>query len=101
MQQQKWEKENGNYEVNFKQEGKSISAIIMGDGTIVETETVIPIRELPANVRSYAKDHYNDAIIKESSKIEKVNGDLNFEALVNGKDIMFDANGQFIQEAQD
>ena len=73
----------------------------MGDGTIVETETDIPIRELPANVRSYVKDHYDDATIKEASKIEKANGDLNFEVLVKGKDIMFDANGQFIQEAQD
>jgi hypothetical protein len=78
-----------------------MSAIIMGDGTIVETETDIPVSELPANVRSYVKDHYNDATIKEASKIEKANGDMNFEALVNGKDIMFDANGQFKQEAKD
>ena len=69
----------------------------MGDGTIVETETDIPITELPANM----DHHYNDATIKEASKIEKANGDLNFEVLIKGKDIMFDANGQFIQEAQD
>ena len=52
-------------------------------------------------MRSYVNDHYNDATIKEASKIERANGAMNFEALVNGKDIMFDANGQFIQEAQD
>ena len=74
--------------------------LLKGDGTIVETETDIPVSALPSNARSYVKDHYNEATKNKRQKL-KSHGDLNFEALVNGKDIMFDANGQFIQEAQD
>jgi len=96
-----WEKENDNYEVNFKQNGKSSSAIIKTDGTIIETETDISINELPQGVESYIKDHYKAGKIKEASKIVKANGDVIFEALVGGKDLMFDSNAKFIEAVKE
>jgi hypothetical protein len=45
--------------------------------------------------------HYSGAPIKEASKIVKTNGEVNYEALVNGKDVMFDSNGKFIKVAKD
>ena len=97
----KWEKEDGNYEVNFKQNGKSSSAVIKTDGTIIETETDISINELPQGAQSYIKDHFKAAKIKEASKIVRANGDVIFEALVNGKDLMFDSNGKFIEAVKE
>jgi hypothetical protein len=97
----KWEKEKGNYEVNFKKEGKSMSAVINEAGTITETETDIAVNALPQAVQSYLKTHYKGAKIKEAAKIEKANGEVNYEAEVNGKDVMFDSNGKFIEEAKD
>jgi len=96
-----WEKEDGNYEVNFKQNGKVMSAVIQKNGTIVETETDIAISDLPASTQSYVKEHYSGAKIKEASKIVKANGEVNYEALVNGKDVMFDTNGKFIKVAKE
>jgi len=96
-----WEKENGNYEVNFKQAGKTMSAVIEKNGTIVETETDIPVTDLPRAVRDYMKAHYAGVKVKEAAKIVKANGDVNYEAEVNHKDVIFDVNGKFIKEAKD
>jgi len=96
-----WEKENRNYEVNFKQAGKTMSAVIEKNGTIVETETVIPVSDLPQPASNYMKEHYKGTKIKEAAKIVKRNGEVNYEAEINHKDVVFDANGKFIKEAKD
>ena len=77
-----------------------MAAIIEDDGMIVETETDIPISPFSSDAQSFVRDYYKGVTIKEDLRIEKGNEDLNFEALANGKDIRFDANSKFIQEAQ-
>jgi len=96
-----WEKENGNYEVNFKQAGKTMSAVIEKNGTIVETETAIPASDLPQSASAYIKEHYKGAKIQEAAKIVKAGGEVNYEAEINHKDVVFDANGKFIKEAKE
>src|SRR6185369_2705674 len=96
-----WEKEGKNYEVNFKQDGKTMSSVIDKNGTIIETETDMAIKDLPQSAQNYLKEHYKDAKIKEASKIVKANGEVNYEALINGKDVMFDVNGNFIKAAKE
>jgi hypothetical protein len=97
----KWEKEDGNYEVNFKSGGQSMSAVIEPNGSIIETETDIRIADLPTKVTAYITEHYPGKQIKEASKIIKADRSVNYEAAVNGKDVIFDANGKFIKEAKD
>ncbi len=97
----KWEKENGNYEVNFKKDGTSMSLLIQPNGSIIETEMDIKIDDLPAVALAYLKEHYPGKNIKEAAKITKADRSLNYEAEVNGKDVIFDANGKFIKEAKD
>jgi len=96
-----WEKEGKNYEVNFKQDGKTMSSVIDKNGTIIETETDMAVKDLPQSAQNYLKGHYKDAKIREAAKIVKANGEVNYEALVNGKDVMFDANGNFIKTAKE
>jgi hypothetical protein len=96
-----WEKEDGNYEVNFKRAGKTMSAVINKDGTILETETDIAVAGLPQAAKDYIKTHYAGKKIREASKIVKANGAVEYEALINGKDVMFDSNGKFIEIAKD
>ncbi|HTE28924.1 MAG TPA: PepSY-like domain-containing protein [Chryseolinea sp.] len=96
-----WEKENGDYEVNFKKVGKSMSQVITAQGLITETETDIPVSELSEKIRTYLLQHYKGAKVKEAAKIEKSDGKILFEAEVNGKDVLFDAEGNFVKEAKD
>ena len=97
----KWEKEDGKYEANFKQDGNTMSAMFMPNGTFTESEMDIKVSDLPASVLLYLKQHYTGKTIKAGAKITKADGTENYEAQVNGKDVIFDANGKFIKEVKE
>jgi hypothetical protein len=97
----KWEKENGEYEAGFKMEGKEMSALFTADGKMTESEVSIKPTELPAKVRAYVKANYKDKKIKAGAKITKADGTINYEAEVNGVDVMFDSDGKFLKEVKD
>ncbi|MCY7422051.1 MAG: PepSY-like domain-containing protein [Chitinophagaceae bacterium] len=97
----KWEMEDHKYEVNFKHEGQTMSAVIDKMGNITETETDIAIKQLPVAISDYVMQHYKGAKITEASAIKKGGGEMNYEARVKGKDVIFDANGKFIKEVKD
>ena len=71
------------------------------NGTFTESEVDIKAAVLPATVLAYVKEHYKGKTIKEAAKITKADGAINYEAEVNGKDVIFDANGKFLKEMKD
>jgi hypothetical protein len=97
----KWGKEKEEYEVNFVQNGKEMAAVYDAGGHLKETEVDIKQSELPAPVLDYIKQHYKGASVKEAAKITKPGGEVNYEAEVNKKDIIFDAAGKFLREEKD
>lgn len=97
----KWEKEKGDYEAGFKQDGNVMSALFKADGMQTESEVDIKATSLPASVISYVKQNYKGAVIKEAAKITKAGGEVNYEAEVKGKDLLFDKDGKFLKVAQD
>lgn len=97
----KWEKEDGKYEASFKRNSSSMSAMFEPDGTFTESEVDINWKELPAAVLAYVGEHYKGKVIKEGAKITKADGTINYEAAINGKDVIFDANGKFLKEMKD
>jgi hypothetical protein len=52
-------------------------------------------RGFPAagNVKWEVEKNYKGATIKETAKSQKANGEINYEAEVNGKDLIFDSKG--------
>lgn len=97
----KWEKEGTKYEAGFKQGGHEMSALFEANGTMEESEMEIPATSLPPAVMSYIKIHYSGVSVKEAAKITKANGEVNYEAEVKGKDLIFDTNGSFIKEVKE
>jgi len=97
----KWEKEKGNYEANFKQNGQKMSALFDANGTWLETETDIAITALPKAATDYIEKNCKGEKIKEAAKLKMANGDNNYEAEVKGMDLIFDANGKFIKKVKD
>ncbi len=93
----KWEMEKGSYEVEFKQSGSSMSSLFKPDGTMTESEIDIKITDLPQAALSYVKEHYKGKQIKEAAKITKASGEINYEAEVEGKDLIFDTKGIFLK----
>jgi hypothetical protein len=97
----KWEKENGNFEANFSENGKKMSATFDDKGNWMETESKVEVSELPNGVAAYVAKNYNGQKIKGAAKLNMANGATNYEAEVKGKDIIFDGNGKFIKESKD
>ena len=97
----KWEKENGNYEVSFEQNGIKKSVIYNAQGSLQESEVELKVSDLPAPISNYMTEHYKNIVVKSAAKITKADGSINYEAAIKGKDVLFDANGKFIKEAKD
>ncbi len=97
----KWEKENGNYEANFLQNGKKMSATFDPNGICMETENAIEISALPAAATAYLANNYKGEKIKDAAMLKMANGETHYEAEVKGMDVIFDANGKFIKTQKD
>ena len=97
----KWEKEKGNFEVNFTMNGNKMSAVYDGKGALKETETAIPVASLPAAATNYVQKNYKGVAIKGAAKIIKTGGETVYEAEVNKTDLLFDLNGKFIKSEKD
>jgi hypothetical protein len=94
----KWEKEGKNaYEIGFKENGTEISVVMDGKGHLKETETTIPVAELPASIAPYIEKNYAGFTIKDAAKIVSDKGVTTFEAGIAkdkiNKDVMFDKDG--------
>ena len=96
----KWEKENGLFEAGFDYKGSEMSAMFEANGTMTESEMEIKVTELPASVMQYISTHYKGVNVKEAAKITKANGEVNYEAEVKGRDLIFDASGKFLKEVK-
>mgnify|MGYP003597572893 CR=1 FL=1 len=96
----KWDKEDGKYEAGFKHNGHEMSVLYNANGTVDETEMEIPVTQLPAAATNYVIQHKMGKI-SEAAKITKANGEVNYEAEVKGKDVIFDAAGKFLKEVKD
>lgn len=96
----KWDNEDGKYEAGFKHNGHKMSVLYNSNGVVEETEMDIPVSQLPSVVMSYINQHKLGKV-SEAAKITKSNGVVNYEAEINGKDIIFDAAGKFLKEVKD
>jgi hypothetical protein len=93
----KWDKEDSNFEANFKQNQKTMSVIYDANGNRLETEQEINVAALPQIIKDYVSKNYKGENIKEAAIITKPNGEENYEAEVKGNDLLFTKDGQFIK----
>lgn len=88
-------KDDGEFEVEFKESGKNMSCSYDKGGMLLETETEITIQELPAHIKeavNKAYPNYNIEDIEEVSipnagiqyEMELELGKIEFEVLVSG-----------------
>ncbi len=96
-----WEKEKGKYEAGLTLNGRPVSLLFDQYGSLLETETAISLKQLPATALAYIRRNYPGATIKETAKIVKADGTFTFEAAVKGKDLLFTPAGEFLNPAED
>lgn len=75
-----WGKENATeYEAEFKWNNTSVSANFKTNGDWVETETVIPVTELPKAVTDAIAKKYPRSVLNKAEKTEQPGGKLSYE----------------------
>jgi Putative beta-lactamase-inhibitor-like, PepSY-like len=97
----KWEKEGKDFEASFILNGVKTSAIFDSNGNWKETEEAVTEKDIPAKAVTYFKQHYKNATVKETAKITSATNKITYEIGIKGKDILFDAEGNFIKELKD
>jgi len=93
-----WEKEKGNFEANWGgKSGEDHSVQFRPDGSFVEAVDAMRVKELPAVVGQYVKEHYHTTI-REAGKRLDARGTHTLEVEIRGKDLLFTPEGKFLSE---
>lgn len=74
-----WEKEEANYEAEFKTKGMETSVVFDSLGNVLETESEIKVSELPKAVTDAISKDYPGFEIEEASRVE-AGGKITYEA---------------------
>jgi hypothetical protein len=94
-----WEREKGNYEANWGgKDGEANSVLFTPKGEFIEIVKAIPSNELPKPVLTYVAKHYKGAKLGDIGIVNDAKGTTSYEVEINGKDVIFDYNGNFIKE---
>jgi hypothetical protein len=96
----KWGKENAlEYEAKFIWNGIKSSANFSAEGTWLETESMIPVSELPAEVVASITKKYPDTPIIEAARIERAGKDTLYEVVLKFRmkkqEVFLDEEGVF------
>lgn len=99
----KWSKEDKTeWEAEFTIDGVGTSANYAADGTWLETETEIPVAQLPDNVTTTLRNRYADWKITEAEKVESSKKGMLFEVELKKKgmkkkEVQLKEDGSFIE----
>jgi hypothetical protein len=98
---EKWEKEDSNYEVEFKVNKVETSVMFDSNGKFLSSEIEIKVSELPKGILDYVSNNFAGKKVKESSKITNADGNINYEVEIENIDYIFDSNGSLIKKEED
>ncbi|HEX7847027.1 MAG TPA: PepSY-like domain-containing protein [Chitinophagaceae bacterium] len=96
-----WTKEKKGYEASFVNDNKDCSVVFDATGVVLETEVEIAETALPEAAQKYLAAKYPGVKIKETAIITDAKGTKTYEAEVKGNDLIFDAEGNFINKNND
>lgn len=96
-----WEKENGEYEAEFRQDKKEIAVLLDNMGVVKEVETEITASELPKTIRDFLAKDYADYKIEEAARIKAADVQTYEAEVEKGKEtveLIFDASGKMLEK---
>jgi len=99
-----WDKDDKNYEANFKQNGKEMSVVFDAAGNTLETEVEISKAELPTAVLDVLKKDYAGYKIEEAAKITAT-GVVTYETEIEkgeqSFELIFDGQGKILKKEEE
>ncbi|GEP97734.1 PepSY-like domain-containing protein [Chitinophaga cymbidii] len=99
---EKWNDEPPVWEAKYKDATGSGAVSFDKNGVVTETELVINEDQLPAQpaIPDYIQANYKEKL-QRCEKIVTADGTTTYEIQITGKEIVFDAQGKFLQEEAD
>lgn len=98
VKEAKWEKEQGMFEAEFKDNKVETSALFNSEGKYIEREVEIQVALLPQGVRDYVSKNLAGKKIDEATMITDARSKITYEAEVNDVDYLFDSEGKFLKK---
>jgi hypothetical protein len=92
----KWENQDGNYKANFTDGPTKIRAVFNDKGERIQTEYPMEVKQTPGVITRYIEQNYKGEKIESLTRIDKPGTPPNYLTVVNGKNLLFGPNGQFI-----
>jgi len=92
-----WTKSENNFKANYVVDSTDRSATYNVAGKVTETEKQISVASLPTTVIAYVNTNFQDAYVKQASKITSSRGKVNYCVKIKDVVLMFDSNGKNIK----
>lgn len=100
----RWGMEDGNFEAEYYEDGMERSVVYNAEGKVLIREKQIEISSLPSVIMDYIVANYPDSDIEKAEFEATEDGDF-YELEVETNDteveLIFDANGNFVEQEQD
>lgn len=98
-----WNDESPVWEAKYKEGNEKGAVSFDANGEVTETELVIDEIQLPnsPSIPEYVKANYPGEKIKGCEKITLASGTVTYEIQITGKELVFDAEGKFLEEEED
>jgi hypothetical protein len=91
-----WEQEGVAYFIPIFTTSAGVTKLVIDlKGQLIQTSVKI----LPSAVTSYVSANYSGQSVSDAEKLTMYNNSTRYEAIVGGKDLLFDNNGDFIKLA--
>ena len=99
----KWNDESPIWEAKYKNSQEIGAVSFKPNGEVVETELVIDDSQLPnqAAILGYIHSKYPKEEMQSIEKITKQDGSITYEIQITGKELVFDSQGNFLEEELD
>lgn len=97
----KWYAEGGNYEAEYTIHQMEAALSFTPGGELIESEMEVAPEELPQSIASYIAKNFEGAAVKEATVITNATGIKTYEAEVQGRELLFNADGQLLREGDD
>jgi hypothetical protein len=92
-----WEQEGGFFMPSFTTSNGITKLVIDLKGALIQTSVKILPSTLPATATSYISVNYSGQSVADAEQLTMFNHSTRYEAVVAGKDLIFDSNGNFIR----
>jgi hypothetical protein len=98
-----WNDESPVWEAKYKEGNEKGAVSFDANGEVTETELVIDEAQLPNSpvIPDYIKTNYPGEKIQGCEKITLAGGTVTYEIQITGKELVFDADGNFLEVEPD